>query len=365
MQQNNYCVIMAGGIGSRFWPLSRTQKPKQFLDILGVGKSLLQQTFERFTKICPIENIFVVTNEIYTETVAEQLPALKSSQILGEPLRRNTAPCVAYANMKIQAINPNARIVTAPSDHVILNEAEFIRIINKGLKFVETNDGLLTLGIHPSRPETGYGYIQVNNKASANEDNDIKKIKTFTEKPDKTTAIAFIESGEFLWNSGIFIWSLKSISNAFEKYQPDINSLFKPNDINIFSDPAIEKEFIKNAYGECKNISIDHGIMEHADNLYVLAADFGWSDLGTWDSLFDIVNKNDDNNAIAPDHILTYDTKNSIINLSDNKFAVIQGLENYIVAESDNILLICKRDNEKRIRDFVNDVKIKRGENFI
>lgn len=356
---------MAGGVGSRFWPLSRTHKPKQFLDILGTGKTLLQQTFNRFAKICPPENILIVTNEMYADLVAEQLPEIARDQILAEPLRRNTAPCAAYANMKIRALNPNARIVTAPSDHVILDENEFLHRIQQGLEFAATNIGLLTLGIKPSRPETGYGYIQVNNKVTAESDTDIKKVKTFTEKPDKTTAKAFIDSGEFLWNSGIFIWSLQTITAAFDAYQPDITALFKPDDLQILSNPDKEKAFISEVYSECKNISIDHGIMEHADNVYVLAADFGWSDLGTWDSLYDIVEKNDDSNVVHPDNILTYDTENTIISLSEDKFAVVQGLKNFIVAESDNLLLICKRDDEKRIRDFVNDVKIKRGKDFV
>ncbi len=365
MNPNNYCVIMAGGIGSRFWPLSRTPKPKQFLDILGVGKTLLQQTVARFSQICPTENIIIVTNEIYAEIVQEQLPQISQNQILSEPLRRNTAPCIAYANMKIKASNPNALIITAPSDHIILDENEFVRIMKKSLDFVKANDGLLTLGINPTRPETGYGYIQVNNKVSAETDRDIKQIKTFTEKPDRATAMTFIESGEFLWNSGIFIWSLESITKAFNKYQPDIASLFNPQDPSVLTNLEAEKAFIKDAYGECKNISIDHGIMEHADNLYVLAADFGWSDLGTWDALFEISEKNEENNVLSHDNILTYDTRDTIINLSDDKFAVIQGLENYIVAESDNLILICKRDNEKQIRNFINDVKMKRGENYV
>jgi mannose-1-phosphate guanylyltransferase len=365
MQQNNYCVIMAGGVGSRFWPLSRTRKPKQFLDILGTGRTLLQHTFDRFAKICPKENILVVTNEIYTELVSEQLPELQAEQILSEPLRRNTAPCAAYANAKIQSKNPDANIVTAPSDHVILDETEFLRIIKQGLEFAAHNKGLLTLGIKPSKPETGYGYIQVNNKKVSDEDPKIKKVKTFTEKPDRKTAQAFIDSGEFLWNSGIFIWSLKTITEAFDRFQPDISSLFQPENQKTFSNPEDEGEFIREAYSECKNISIDKGIMEHAENVYVLAADFGWSDLGTWDSLYAHMDKDENDNVVHPANVLTYDSNGTLISLSEDKFAVIQGLENYIVAESDNLLLICKRDDEKRIRDFVNDVKVKRGKDYV
>ncbi|MEA2043608.1 MAG: mannose-1-phosphate guanylyltransferase [Bacteroidota bacterium] len=364
MQDNNFCVIMAGGIGTRFWPLSRAEKPKQFLDILGTGKSLIQQTVNRFKKVCPPENIYIVTNDKYTGLIKEQLPEIKAEQILSEPLRRNTAPCAAYANMKIRRRNPEARIITTPSDHLILDEQEFIRVINRALEFAGQKNGLLTLGITPSRPETGYGYIQMNNSKNAETNPDIKAVKTFTEKPDKKTAQTFIDSGEFLWNSGIFIWSLKTIDASFNKYLPDISALFSPSEKD-FTDSESERNFIERAYSECKNISIDNGIMEHAENVYVMSADFGWSDLGTWDSLYMNLQRDDQENVISPKHILTYDTERTLVNLSEDKFAVIQGLKDYIVAESDNMLLICQRDDEKRIRDFVNDVKVKRGQDFV
>lgn len=363
MNKNNYCVIMAGGVGSRFWPLSKSKKPKQFLDILGTGQTLLQQTYNRFTGICSSENIFVVTNEIYADIVAEQLPQLSQEQILAEPLRRNTAPCIAYSNMKIKQLNPDANIVVAPSDHLILNEEKFTEIIKKSIEFTSKNEGLLTLGITPNRPETGYGYIQINSLNQIDGFPEIQKVKTFTEKPDYEIAVQFVESGEFFWNSGIFIWSLKSILNAFEKYQSDIAKLFIPN--KKLTSKASEKKFIKDAYAECKNISVDKGIMENAENVYVLCGDFGWSDLGTWDSLYENSPKNNQGNVLNGKNIMTYDTKNVIVNVPDNKLVILQGLEDYIVAESDNILLICKRNDERKIRQFVNDVKVNKGENYI
>jgi len=253
--KNNYCVIMAGGVGSRFWPLSRTNKPKQFLDILGTGRTLLQMTFDRFKTVCPVENIYIVTSSIYKETINEQLPELLDEQILLEPLRRNTAPCIAYANYKILSKNPNANIVTAPSDHLILKEDEFIKVLKKGLDFVSEKDALLTLGIKPSRPETGYGYIQVNGEKHEGLDKAIHKVKTFTEKPDKKLAKVFFESGEFFWNAGIFIWSLKSIMKAFESHLPEVDSLFKEG-IDAYN-TSEEAKFIKQTYFECKNISIE------------------------------------------------------------------------------------------------------------
>jgi len=362
MNKNYYCVIMAGGTGSRFWPLSKTKKPKQFLDILGTGKSLLQQTFNRFTKICPVENIYVVTNEIYTELTMEQLPELNHSQILSEPLKRNTAPCIAYSNLKIKSRNPNALIVTAPSDHLILNENNFTDIIKQSFNFVEKNDSLLTLGIKPSRPETGYGYIQISDEKHKNFES-INKVKSFTEKPDKETALKFIESDEFLWNSGIFVWSLKSINSAFENYLPTVSALF--SDISVLATPEKENTFINEAYTECESISIDNGIMEHAENVYVMPADFGWSDLGTWDSLYENNTKTSTGNVINSDKVVCYDTKNTIINIPENKILVVEGLQNYIIVESDNTLLICKRDNEKKIREFVKDVEEQFGEDYI
>ncbi len=364
MKDDNFCVIMAGGIGSRFWPLSRTERPKQFLDILGTGKTLLQQTYERIENVIPKENVLVVTSEDYGDIVLQQLPMLNEKQVLLEPLRRNTAPCLAYANRKIMEVNSNARIMVAPSDHLIVKEKEFIEVVEKGLKFVAENDSLLTLGILPSRPETGYGYIQVNGEKSAIELNkSFRKVKTFTEKPDLKMAELFIESGDFFWNSGMFFWSLKSIINSFEKYLPEIDSLFKEG-IGLYNTDK-ENDFISKVYPRCRNISIDYGILEKAENVYVLCSDFGWSDLGTWGSLYDTLQKNKDKNSITGENVFTYDTSNSLINMPNEKLVVVQGLDDYIVVESDNILLICKKKDEQKIKQFVNDVKLEKGDNFI
>jgi mannose-1-phosphate guanylyltransferase len=355
---------MAGGVGSRFWPLSRTRKPKQFLDILGTGETLLQQTFERFTQIISKENIFIVSNEEYSDMILRQLPDIDHSQVLLEPIRRNTAPCIAYANYKIREIEPEANIVVAPSDHLIIKEADFLKVVMKGLDFVSDKDALLTLGIQPSRPETGYGYIQINgNKEAIVVNESLRKVKTFTEKPDLKMASIFLESGDFFWNSGIFFWSLKSINSAFEKYLNEINGLFKEG-IGIYNTPD-EHNFIARTYPRCKNISIDYGIMEKADNVYVLCADFGWSDLGTWGSLYDMASKDENMNAIQGKNTFIYDSKNCIINLPDEKLAVIQGLDDYIVVDSDNILLICRKEDEQKIKNFVNDVRLEKGENFV
>jgi len=355
---------MAGGIGSRFWPLSRTRKPKQFLDILGTGRTLLQQTFDRLRKVFPVENIYIVTNEDYEQLVAKQLSELGQNQILLEPMRRNTAPCIAYANYKIKLLNPEASIMVAPSDHVILKEQDFLDVVQKGLDFVEKNDCLLTLGIQPSRPETGYGYIQINgDKTRIELNNSFRKVKTFTEKPDLKMAEVFLQSGDFFWNSGMFFWSLNSIMKAFSTYLPDVDQLFSEG--IEFYNTGKESEFIGKVYPNCKNISVDYGIMEKADNVQVLCSDFGWSDLGTWGSLYDMLHKTEENNTITGSNIFTYNTQNCLINLPDNKLAVIQGLDDYIVVESDNILLICRKQDEQKIKNFVNDVKIEKGEEFI
>jgi len=361
MKTNNYCIIMAGGQGTRFWPLSRNAKPKQFLDILGTGKTLLQQTYMRFVSICPDENIYIVTNKNYKELVEEQLPQIKSANILLEPLRRNTAPCIAYANYRIKLENPEANIIVAPSDHLILNEQEFVRVVEQALEYTEKNDALLTLGIKPSRPETGYGYIQI----SYAEKTDIKeigitKVKTFTEKPEYDMARIFFESGEFFWNSGIFVWSLSAINKAFETYLPDVSELFQKG-MKKYNTPE-EIEFIDETYAECRNISIDYGIIEKAKNIYVLCADFGWSDLGTWGSLYENSTKDENINAIISGEVFTYDTSSCIVNIPKNRLAVIQGLKDYIVVESEGVLLICSKAEEQKIRQFVNDVKVKKGE---
>ena len=359
----NYCVIMAGGIGSRFWPLSRKAKPKQFLDILGTGRTLLQQTFDRFANIIPVENFIVVTSVNYKNLVLNQLPELNPDQVLLEPLRRNTAPCVAYAAHKIKTINPDAKLIVTPSDHLIVKEEEFIRQIRKGIEFIAENDALLTLGIKPSRPETGYGYIQVKNKVEFNGLDNLYKVKTFTEKPNLEMAGIFVKTGEFFWNSGIFIWSLKTILQAFQTHLTDISTLFESG-IKLYNTED-EVHFINKIYSECQGISIDYGIMEKAKNVYVLTSDFGWSDLGTWGSLYENKEKDEDGNLISGDNVLIYDTKNCIIDISDEKVAVLHGLDGYIVAESNDTLMICRREDEQQIKQFVTDVRIKKGDSLV
>jgi len=361
--KNNFCVIMAGGIGSRFWPLSKSDMPKQFLDIVGTGRTFIQMTFDRLRNVCPAENFYVVTSIDYKELVLQQLPELSEEQVLCEPLRRNTAPCIAYASYVIKKRNPRANIIVAPSDHLILKEEEFVRQVKNGLDFVEKNDALLTLGITPSRPETGYGYIQTDKQFAYGDLDNLYKVKTFTEKPDLKMAEIFVESGEFFWNSGIFIWSLKGILNAFEQYLEDVNTLFKKGE-NLYGTPD-EKHFINKIYSECQNISIDYGIMEKAENVYVLCSDFGWSDLGTWGSLYENRAKDENRNSISGDNVLAYDSSGCIVNVPNDKLVVLQGLEDYIVVEAEGTLLVCKKKDEQLIRQFVSDVKMLKGERFV
>ncbi|NDV46684.1 mannose-1-phosphate guanylyltransferase [Paludibacter sp. 221] len=349
--ENNYCIIMAGGVGSRFWPFSRNDRPKQFLDFFGTGRSLLQLTFDRFRHVVPAKNILIVTNHIYKELIMEQLPEIQPSQILLEPHRRNTAPCIAYAVSRIKSITDKANIIVTPSDHLILKETEFLDTIREGLNFIEANDSLLTLGIKPSRPETGYGYIQIDEGAG-----NLRKVKTFTEKPNAELAQVFFETGEFFWNSGIFLWNLDSIDSAFQTLLPEIADKFNRGKSKMNTDE--EQSFINEIYPTCPNISIDYGIMEKASNVYVLCSDFGWTDLGTWGSLYDMSNKDEQENVTLKCQAVYYESQRNIIALPSDKLVVAQGLEDYIVAESDNVLLICKKEEEQRIRQFVNDVNI-------
>jgi len=360
MNKNNYCVIMAGGVGSRFWPLSRMNHPKQFLDIMGVGKTLIQQTFDRINKIVPRENIIIVTNEMYKDITIEQLE-IGEEQVLCEPMRKNTAPCIAYANFKIFKENPNANIVVAPSDHLVTNEAEFLRVTQQALDFTASNNVLLTVGIKPSRPDTGYGYIQISNESTKIPE--LKKVKTFTEKPELAMAKIFYESGEFFWNSGMFFWSLSSIMQAFEAHMPSINHLFQKQIDQLNTDN--ESKAVANIYAQCKNISIDYAVMEKAENVYVLCADFGWSDIGTWGSLYANQKKDKNKNAVVGNNVFLYDTKECEINIRPQKLAVIQGLEDMIVVQTDDVLLICKKGEEQRIKDFVNNVKMEKGDGYI
>lgn len=363
--KHNFCVIMAGGIGARFWPMSRTSHPKQFIDILGTGETLIQQTYKRFSRICPKENIYIVTNELYKKLVQTQLPELTSNQILLEPARRNTAPCVAYANHCILSRDPEARIVVAPSDHIILKEEIFLKNIETALEAAAENDWLLTLGIRPSRPDTGYGYIQYvdGHEEVYSKEPHLRKVKTFTEKPNLELAITFLKCGDFLWNSGIFIWSLKSIMKAFETLLPEVNNLFKMG-VGKFG-TRDEKKFIGETYTICKSISLDYGVMEKADNVYVLAADFGWSDLGTWGSLYENRPKDAQGNTVIGKNVMLYDTSNCIVNMPRDKVVVLQGLTDYIVVESEDVLLVCRKTDEQNIRQYVNDVMLEKGEKYV
>jgi mannose-1-phosphate guanylyltransferase len=354
----NYCVIMAGGIGSRFWPISRSAMPKQFLDILGVGKTLLQQTYDRFVKIIPAENIYVVTNEEYCSIVREQLPSIPFSNILGEPMRRNTAPCILYANTKIRLKNSEANIVVSPADHLIMNEDKFLEDIQEGLKFISLSNSLLTLGITPNRPATGYGYIQLED---TNDNSKFIKAKTFTEKPHSELAKFFVNSGDFLWNSGIFLWKCKVIDAAFGEFLPELYDLFSEN-INYFG-TSEEKSIVNSIYSAAKNISIDFGVMEKAKNVYVLKSDFGWSDLGTWNSLYSLQDKDDDKNVIIGDNSIVIQSFGNYINsTSKDRVLVLKDLEDFIVIDTNSVLLICKRENEQQIEQLLNEAKIKFGD---
>lgn len=363
MNKDYYCVIMAGGVGARFWPLSRNSRPKQFIDILGTGETLIQQTFRRLTTICPPENIFVVTHQQYFDQVVEQLPAIVPDHVLCEPMRRNTAPCIAYATHKIYKLNPNASIVVAPSDHIILKEDVFAQTLLCALQAASKNDWLITLGINPSRPDTGYGYIQFDESHAYQPDCRFRKVKTFTEKPNLKLAESFLQSGDFLWNAGIFIWSIKSILAAFEEHLPELNSLFKEGSEIYYTEE--EPTYIESAYTICKSISIDYGIMEKADNVFVVAADIGWSDLGTWGSLYDTSDKDTNGNSLIGSKPLIYDTHNCIINLPSDRVAVIQGIDDMIVVEDNGILLICKRTDEQNIRSYVDAVRNEKGEQYV
>lgn len=362
-QSHLHCIIMAGGIGSRFWPMSKSNRPKQFIDILGCGQTLIQQTYERFSKICPPENILVVTNEKYKDLCIEQLPELNKDQILCEPARRNTAPCIAYANQKIAAKDPHAVIIATPSDHVIFKEDLFYDNILSAINVAQQRPWLLTLGIRPHRPDTAYGYIQYDEMQAHPQEKQVKKVKVFTEKPNIDLARSFIESGDFLWNSGIFIWTLESINCAMSKFLPDVYNIFSEG-VGIYNTPK-EHQFLERAYAVSKSISIDYGLMEKADNVYVLEADFGWSDLGTWDSMFDIRSKDEDNNAVVGENVMLYDSNNCFVHMPNEKLAVLQGLDGYIAVEEDNVLLVCRRTDEQHIRQFVTDIKMQKGEEYV
>ena len=380
--ENNYCVIMAGGVGSRFWPFSRTEKPKQFLDFFGTGKSLLQMTVDRFRPLIPIDHMFIVTNVIYKQLILEQIPDLKESQILCEPARRNTAPCIAYATAHIRALclrkagltaanqdwtrkEMKANIVVAASDHLILEEEKFRTTIEKAFDFVSKNNAICTLGMRPTRPETGYGYIQYINERSQSELNDgmsaakplndgIYPVKTFTEKPNLEMAKVFLDSGDFLWNSGIFIWNLQTISEAFRYLLPEVADRFREGELLMGTKK--EEDFIEQMFPKCPSISIDYGIMEKAENVYVIPSSFGWSDLGTWGSLYELSEKDEQGNVSLHSEARFYEAKGNIVVLEPGKKAIVQGVDDMIIAEEKGALLVCKKAEEQRIKQFVSEL---------
>ncbi|MCR4604239.1 MAG: mannose-1-phosphate guanylyltransferase [Prevotella sp.] len=349
-RMNNHLVIMAGGVGSRFWPMSTTSCPKQFIDVLGIGKSLLQLTVERFGELIPAENVWVVTNEKYADIVAEQLPTIHRDHILCEPCRRNTAPCIAYVSWRIKSRDPKANIVVTPSDHIVINVQEFQRVIAACMTFAGDSDAIVTLGMKPSRPETGYGYIQADLSSPSLRNKNIYRVDSFREKPDRETAEQYIKKNNYFWNAGIFIWNVSTIVNAFRVYQPKLAKIFEGM-MSVYGTPS-EQQAINEQFPKCENISVDYAIMEKAEEIFVCPADFGWSDLGTWGSLLQQSHKDLYGNALIGPDISIFESNNCIIHTTQEKKVVVQGLDGYIVAENDDTLLICKLSEEQRIKQF-------------
>ncbi|MFT4023360.1 MAG: mannose-1-phosphate guanylyltransferase [Flavihumibacter sp.] len=360
MNQHYYVAIMAGGIGSRFWPMSRTSYPKQFLDILNTGKTLIQWTFERYAEFIPKENIYVVTSDEYAGIVKDQLPDLPVENILGEPSRKNTAPCIAYISFKLIQKDPKASLIVAPSDHLILDNIAFKKVCLEALSFVNKHNAFITLGIKPTHPNTGYGYIQFEQHAVSD---NVYKVKTFMEKPNLELAKTFVSSGEFLWNAGIFVWQVKNILSAFEQYLPEIHELFNAEKA-LFNTPE-EKTALETIYPQCTNISIDFGIMEKADNVYVIPSSFGWSDLGTWNSAYDNFDKDYLDNAVAGTNVVVIDATKCMVHVPDDKLVLLQGLDDFIVVDTKDVLLVCQKSKEQEIKNFVAEVKRKKGERFL
>lgn len=347
---NNHLVIMAGGIGSRFWPMSTQECPKQFIDVMGCGRTLIQLTVDRFEGVCPRENVWVVTSERYAQTVREQLPEIPEENILKEPCRRNTAPCIAYVCWKIKTRNPKANVVVTPSDHVVMNVKEFQRVISSALDYTQASDAILTLGMKPTRPETGYGYIEADLSGASESNREIYRVDSFKEKPDLATASRYIRQNNYYWNAGIFIWNVNTIVNAFRIYQPEIAKIF--TELMPYYYTPQEQEQVDRLFPECPNISVDYAILEHSDEIYVFPSDFGWSDLGTWGSLHVQMEKDLAGNVAIGQDITLYESRNCVVHAMQEKKVVIIGLDGYIVAENDDHLLICKLDDEQRIKEF-------------
>lgn len=368
MANNTYVAIMAGGIGSRFWPSSRTARPKQFLDILGVGKSLIRSTFERFLAVCPAENIFIVTNGIYKDLVKEHLPEISDNQILCEPSRNNTGPCVAYTAFKLHQLDPEANFIIAPSDHIVLKESVFVEALQKALTFTATNDALLTLGIRPSRPDTGYGYINFNQETvepAAGNDNigGVHKVIQFTEKPKLEKAKEFLASGDYLWNAGIFIWRTKSILAAFEKYANEIFTILEKG-ASAYN-TAEEQTFINEHYPTTPSISVDYAIMEQADNIYTIPTDFGWSDLGTWASLHAEGDKDETGNVITGGKVMINDVTNTLVRAPHDKLIVLRDLDNFIIVDEGDVLMVYPKSKEQEIKALTAEIREKDGEIYL
>lgn len=354
MNKNNYCIIMAGGVGSRFWPMSTPQHPKQFLDILGIGKTLIQMTYERLLHIAPKENIYVLTNVNYAELVQNQLPDLTKDQILTEPQRKNTAPCIAYAATKIMALNPDATLIISPADHLILKENRFVEIIETAIKRANEDERLVTLGIRPSRPDTGYGYIEFSSENNI-QAGDVTDVIQFREKPDLKTAEEFVKKGNFYWNAGIFVWKSSSILNALCTYQPELHKLFT-KDLSVYNTVG-EQAVVNACFDVCEDISIDFAVMEHAKNTDVVLADFDWSDLGTWGSLNTHLQKDENNNAVIGKHVHLFHSANCLINIPNDKLVLLDGLNDYIVVESGNLLMVLKSENEQELKNYLKQIE--------
>ena len=360
MKKHQYVAIMAGGIGSRFWPLSRTAHPKQFLDILGTGKTMIQQTYDRFAKFIAPENIYVVTLKEYISEVQKQLPHLPHENIVAEPSRKNTAPCVAYISFKLLNKDPKASLIVAPSDHLILDDAKFAELCKKGLDFVNHMNAFITIGVQPTSPNTGYGYIQHDAIEAAP---NFFKVKTFTEKPNLELAKTFVASGDFLWNAGIFIWKVDRIIDGLEQYEPELYELFAAEK-DKFNTPD-EEEAVNEIYPQCTNISIDVAVMEKASNVFVMPASFGWSDLGTWNSAWDNMQKDYLENAVTGKNVMIMQANRCVVHAPDNKLVLLQGLEDFIIVDTKDVLLICKKENEQDIKDYVAEVKRNKGDKHL
>lgn len=353
MNINNHIVIMAGGIGSRFWPMSSKELPKQFIDVLGCGRTLIQLTVDRFRGICPPENVWVVTSASYEALIKEQLPEIPEGQILLEPCRRNTAPCIAYVSWKIKSRNPKANIVVTPSDHIVMDVNEFRRVINSAMKFTSSSDAIVTLGMKTTRPETGYGYIEADLTMACPSNKEIYRVDAFKEKPDLETAKRYIQKKNFFWNAGIFVWNVNTIVNAMRVYQPALGKIFEKMLPFFFTDK--EQEMINELFPMCENISVDYAVMEKADEIYVFPASFGWSDLGTWGSLHENSQKDAQGNVCIGENIKMYESRNCVVHTTQEKKVVIQGLDGYIIAENNDTLLVCRLSEEQRIKEFSED----------